>query len=410
MIKIIKVLKRYLKYRKEFNLISDSDLFDKEYYLITYPDVKNADVDALVHYIKSGAIEGRNPSNSFDSKFYLNEYIDVNNSRFNPLVHYIMYGQKEGRFISHFQKVRTIIEQSNMFDEDYYYATYHDVKDSGVNALTHYIRHGANEGRNPSPLFDTLWYMERYSDVVKLSLNPLYDYIKFGIKQGREPQSSNVLVKNVKDKNYLNPYFGGNIKKINGKVERVRNSFTVLLCAHVAGQKLFGGERSLVDIIDGLNYLGFNVFVSLPNGSSQNYLEVVLSKTVRVIQFNYKWWGKNVCVSENTIRAFSSIIVSEEIDAVHVNTIMLREPILAAKSMCIPAAVHVRELIKADKDLCDYLGETSKDIIEYVVSQTDFIIANSQATKNSFLKSGATFVVPNTVDVNKFNIKNIYRR
>ena len=50
--------------------ISDSGMFDKDYYLKKYKDVRIAGVDPLQHFTDYGGREYRNPSEYFDSAFY----------------------------------------------------------------------------------------------------------------------------------------------------------------------------------------------------------------------------------------------------------------------------------------------------------------------------------------------------
>jgi GT2 family glycosyltransferase len=182
---MIKIIKQYLKYKKEKKIISNSTLFDERYYLISYPDVIHGDVDALKHYVKMGASEGRNPNNTFDASFYINEYEDVKNSELNPLVHYIIYGQKEARPINQHQAEKMIIHNSDMFDEEYYYRNYQDVKDAGINPITHYLKYGTEDERNPSGVFNTAFYLNEYEDVRDSGVNPLLHYIRTGKKEGR---------------------------------------------------------------------------------------------------------------------------------------------------------------------------------------------------------------------------------
>ena len=83
-----------LKYRKWKKIIKSSGLFCNKYYLFTYPDVRHKDFDPIMHYIKFGAKEGRNPSSNFDTNFYLENYQYVKKSNVNPLVYYILNHQK----------------------------------------------------------------------------------------------------------------------------------------------------------------------------------------------------------------------------------------------------------------------------------------------------------------------------
>jgi len=89
-------------------LIKRSGLFDKAYYLMNYPDVRQVDIDPLMHYIKFGWKEGRNPSAEFHTNSYLDLNSDVKNAGINPLVHYVKHGQNENRPLK-----QTHLEQLN---------------------------------------------------------------------------------------------------------------------------------------------------------------------------------------------------------------------------------------------------------------------------------------------------------
>ena len=78
-------------------LILQSGLFDQEYYLKHNPDVAQAGVDPLRHFLRHGGFEGRKPHPDFDTTYYLQNYTDVQESSLNPLLHYLLYGNYEGR-------------------------------------------------------------------------------------------------------------------------------------------------------------------------------------------------------------------------------------------------------------------------------------------------------------------------
>ena len=86
-----------LKNWRDYWIIKRSGLFDPIYYLMNNPDVRRADVDPLMHFVKYGWKEGRNPSENFDTSYYLNAYPDVKEAGINPLFHYIKFGLKENR-------------------------------------------------------------------------------------------------------------------------------------------------------------------------------------------------------------------------------------------------------------------------------------------------------------------------
>lgn len=78
-------------------LLATSSLFDPIWYLAEYPDVAQAGVDPLQHYLLYGGYEGRNPGPSFDSRWYLTQNPDVQAACINPLVHYLRAGRRERR-------------------------------------------------------------------------------------------------------------------------------------------------------------------------------------------------------------------------------------------------------------------------------------------------------------------------
>jgi lipopolysaccharide biosynthesis protein len=82
---------------EERKLVEASGLFDTRYYLRAYPDVAAAEADPILHYLRHGAAEGRNPSAVFSTLSYAVAYPDVAGSGMNPLVHYILIGKAEGR-------------------------------------------------------------------------------------------------------------------------------------------------------------------------------------------------------------------------------------------------------------------------------------------------------------------------
>ena len=81
----------------EYKLVKKSKLFDKKWYLQTYPDVRNAGVDPVWHYLTHGWREDRNPSDKFDTDVYLYLNPDVKQAGVCPLTHYLQHGIKENR-------------------------------------------------------------------------------------------------------------------------------------------------------------------------------------------------------------------------------------------------------------------------------------------------------------------------
>jgi len=95
---------------KDYFVLQRSGLFDAHYYLSTYVDVRRADVDPLMHFIRTGWLGGRNPSPTFDTNYYLDTNPDVKQSGKNPLIHYAQFGMREHRLT----QVGTDISRGNI--------------------------------------------------------------------------------------------------------------------------------------------------------------------------------------------------------------------------------------------------------------------------------------------------------
>jgi hypothetical protein len=89
---------RRLAFRTEFGgsermeacLIAASDMFDAQWYLSTYPDVRESGADPAYHYLRHGAAEGRDPSPRFSTRNHVSLHPELAGAGINPLVHYIL--------------------------------------------------------------------------------------------------------------------------------------------------------------------------------------------------------------------------------------------------------------------------------------------------------------------------------
>lgn len=164
---------------QDSDMVARSGLFDPVWYLNKYHDVALSGMKPLVHYMKYGAFERRDPCELFDANRYTAENPDVGETNVNPLVHWIKYGRIEGRrppfrqsigddtrdadwHPSVMEEVEEIIRISGCFSEAYYTAAYPDVAESEIDPLHHYVRYGWRENRNPSAEFDTWFYNKSY--------------------------------------------------------------------------------------------------------------------------------------------------------------------------------------------------------------------------------------------------------
>ena len=99
---ILRLLRRCsarLQRRYHIRLIRMCGLFEAEWYLNHYDDVRQGGVDPVVHYLDHGGPELRNPGPYFDTAHYLRLYPDIAQNRMNPLLHYLIAGFDESRSI-----------------------------------------------------------------------------------------------------------------------------------------------------------------------------------------------------------------------------------------------------------------------------------------------------------------------
>jgi GT2 family glycosyltransferase/glycosyltransferase involved in cell wall biosynthesis len=299
-----------------------------------------------------------------------------------------------------------LIGESGFFEESWYLQQYPDVAQVGLDPLFHYIRVGWRLGRNPGRGFDAAWYLARYADVSASGQNPLLHYVCHGRIEGREIRGMQV----GDDYERKAPAIerGRVIRRqwIPGKRRHAAAMPNLLLCAHVSGQHLFGAERSFIDVLDALADLGFNVVVTLPGAGNRKYLEEVRARCMGIHEFGYPQWFGDRAPDEGLVLVFADIIAMHAIEVVHANTIMLLEPLLAARRMGRHAIVHARELVSRDASLCERIGLAAPEIVRCVLERSDHVIANSHATAAEFHRDGRTHLVPNAVDAAALDMPN----
>ena len=72
------------KIKGDSALLRSSGLFDEVWYLEQNPDIAQAKVDPVLHYLLYGGFKGRNPGLDFDGNWYLDTYEDVKEGRDQP--------------------------------------------------------------------------------------------------------------------------------------------------------------------------------------------------------------------------------------------------------------------------------------------------------------------------------------
>jgi GT2 family glycosyltransferase len=114
-------------------------IFDPAWYLESYPDVRAAGTDPLVHYLIYGLVESRTPNPLFDPLWYLARYPDVDGLAMEPALHYALRGGHEGR------------APHRRFDPAYYATQLAAAGMETDNPLAHWLATGRAAGLSPVP-------------------------------------------------------------------------------------------------------------------------------------------------------------------------------------------------------------------------------------------------------------------
>ncbi|SEV88809.1 hypothetical protein SAMN05444851_0112 [Aliiroseovarius sediminilitoris] len=141
-------------------------LFDKAYYLATYPDMRSYKGSLYSHYQKFGWREGRFPTPLFDSKWYSDTYLNGAPDQ-NPLEHYEQVGWKLG------------FNPSAVFDAKWFRETHMSGR-SDRDPLAFYIESCATAGISPHPLLNISAYLNDNREVPKDAMDALNHILREG--------------------------------------------------------------------------------------------------------------------------------------------------------------------------------------------------------------------------------------
>ncbi|MHA6964324.1 glycosyltransferase [Zobellella denitrificans] len=278
----------------------------------------------------------------------------------------------------HSHNLELLARQSGLFDAQWYLRRYPDVAQAGIDAWQHYLRHGFREGRDPGPRFSTSGYLYQYPE--SAGINPLLHL------QTRDNATE-----------YCLPQFGGKLGWLPGRP-------AILVCAHQVSSHSFGAERSLLDVLQAITAMGYNLVVSLPSADSKEYVEQVAGQCQQLVFLPYHWWHADRMAEPVTQDLFESLIEQFCIGLVYCNTLTLLEPLLAARSAGVPTVTHVRELPGHDAPLCAVLGADAQQIRQHLLDNSPCFIANSQVVADYLGCPERVSLVPNVIEASSFNV------
>ena len=152
-------------------------LFDTQFYLDMSPDLAEAGVNPLAHFIEHGWPEGRAPHPLIDLKFVRERQSEHLRAQDIPLAD--LYAGAGRRSIS----------SHPLFDVLCYLQQVDETELGELSAVEHYLRLGAEMNLNPHPLFDTRFYKDHSPELARFNMNPLEHYILYGATEGRSPSA-----------------------------------------------------------------------------------------------------------------------------------------------------------------------------------------------------------------------------
>lgn len=179
----------------------------------------------------------------------------------------------------------------------------------------------------------------------------------------------------------------------------------IAVVGHQAGDQIFGAERSLLDVLAAVDQRQFRLSCILP-AQSEVYLRAVARHTSDITIFPYRAWSRLRPFQAATIQQFEQIFRQGRVDLVHVNTITVQAPLLAARRLGLPGIVHARELIDQDKYLTWRFAMAPADVVRRVQRSADVILANSQATQRLYGGGKQTRLLYNCIDTARLDMAN----
>lgn len=111
----------------------------------------------------------------FNAEWYVEQYPEVKQAKIHPYVHFWLFG-----WYQEYQPMP-------LFDVRWYVTNYPYFNDQWANPLEHYESIGQFNGCRPNAEFDPAWYLSHYTDVKAAGIDPLYHFYKSGLSEGRAP-------------------------------------------------------------------------------------------------------------------------------------------------------------------------------------------------------------------------------
>ncbi|MYM55873.1 glycosyltransferase [Thalassovita mangrovi] len=274
-----------------------------------------------------------------------------------------------------------LLHDSPLLDEDWYRLQNADVMHSEIGAVRHYLMAGARENRDPGPGFSTGGY--RRAQGLSPDENPLVHYETVGRDQGLDPL----------------PCFAGALADTTPE-EAPR----VMVFAHMTGETLFGAERSLFGVLERMVQRGLCPVVVLPALRNTDYLDRLLQVSAAVEMLPQMWMHALRQPPQQTVEAIRALIGKYRPAEIHLNTMVMDAPLLAARAEGVKSVLHLRELPAEDSALCWTLGADADTLRQILLERADRFIVTSQVAADWLGCPERIAIRPNSVDEALFEL------
>jgi len=155
-------------------------LFDPPYYAEQQDRTPRSKATEYRDFLHRGWLDGLDPNSWFSCRDYLEANPDIRAAELNPWLHFIRSGRFEGRPLQQKKQQPTArygpftlqetLEHAarSLVDPVFYAATNRDFEDIGLTAADHFMRFGWREGRIPAPWFDAE-YLTNHAPLYRLN-------------------------------------------------------------------------------------------------------------------------------------------------------------------------------------------------------------------------------------------------
>lgn len=308
-------LLRYLPYLKSRPEIRRFLIFDQDFYLLKYPDIKLNKLNPFIHYIHYGHKEERQPNPLFDP-FYYKRQIKRNISG-DPFLDYLKRGYKYAN-------------PHPLFDQTYYFSQFKK-ENSYKTPLEYYIKYNRRHRKSPTPLFDWEFYKNSNTDISENQIDLLIHYLKYGEFENRNPNyslSSSKLRKRRRKDNENQMTYSGKTKlelisaddnlsesilhfqkNLSGSIQKEK---LILFVSHEASRT--GAPLIILEIAKNFSKIkNIRPFFILLSGGD-------LLSSFQSIGFTFVLNGLSNYDIENKTRAILSAITNQELLCAYVNS------------------------------------------------------------------------------------------